>query len=390
MVPVPGRGDLRLAAADQAHVVAGPAHVDRDEVGRARRARDVAGGDHPAGRPGAKHGDRLPGDVGRGHEAAIRLHEQQVAGIAGTAQFLFEVAQVTLDLRRDVGVHERRRGAFELGRLRQDLARQREIHAGQFLGRDFPRAALVHRVHEREQEDDRERLDLLEPESAQRAAQSVLVEGLDDVSLEVEALGHPEPPPSRADRRRRRVGRIPDALLVPAPEFDLVAVPRRGDEPGHRPIHLDHRVVGRRRPVDDPLGRAEEAIECESLARRQATEPVHDALALVVEGGRGLVEVDRMVGAHKEQVGKGPAHVDTDPVPGGRGALGRAQAGRRGALAATGRHGLSRRAPGPGEGPCRLSRPGTATDPQVGQGAGAWPGSARPGVPRGGESRKEW
>ena len=81
---------------------------------------------------------------------------------------------------------------------------------------------------------DRERLDALQLHAPQRAPHRVLVERHDDVALEVEPLGHAVALAARTDRRRRRQRRIPDVLLVAAPDLDLVAMAVAGDEPGRR------------------------------------------------------------------------------------------------------------------------------------------------------------
>src|SRR5579885_2018944 len=67
-----------------------------------------------------------------------------------------EPREVALDLRADVGVHERRRGALELGRGGQHLVRERDHHPRQLLGRDLAHAALVGGIHEGEEQYHRE------------------------------------------------------------------------------------------------------------------------------------------------------------------------------------------------------------------------------------------
>src|SRR5262249_35873939 len=131
---------------------------------------------------------------------------------------------------------------------------------------------------------------------------------------EVEPLRDTDPAPARTDRRRRRRGGVPDVLLEAAAKLDLVAMPVARDEPGHGAVHLDHRVVGGRRAVDDALGPSEELAERETFARGEAAEADHHALALVVERSRRLVEVEGAVGPHEDEIGEGAADVDPDPV----------------------------------------------------------------------------
>jgi hypothetical protein len=227
---------------------------------------------------------------------------------------ILQAPDVALDLRADERVHERRGRPFELGGARHDLARERDVDAGQLLRRDLADALLVARMDEREQEDDRDRLDLLKRQARERSPDRVLVERHDDVTLEVEPLGHADAAAPRADRRRGRRRRVPDVLLEAAPELDLVAMAVARDQAGHRAVHLDHRVVGGGRAVHDALGPREELLEGQLLARRETTETDHHPAALVVERARRLVEMERAVGAYQHQVREGTADVDPDAV----------------------------------------------------------------------------
>ena len=204
MMPVPPRLHLGRARAHQADVVARAAHVDRDEVADARRVRHRGRAVHAAGRTRAHDRDRLLGDVAPRHDPAVRLHDEQLAREAGGAEPPVERAEVALDPRADVGVHERRARALELGRRRHHLVRERHHDAGQLFGRDLAHASLVRGVDEREEEDDGERIDALELHATERAPDRFLVERHDDAALEVEPLGHAVAPSPRADRRRSR------------------------------------------------------------------------------------------------------------------------------------------------------------------------------------------
>ena len=157
--------------------------------------------------------------------------------------------------------------------------------------------------------------------SARRTASSS--SGVDDVALEVEPLGDAVAPAARADRRRRREGRVPDVLLVAAADLDLVAVALAGDEPGHRAGHLDHRVVGGRGAVDDER-------RCARAARRASSPRAPRAAArppsTPSDWSRGVVGCLSSTSApsrDQHQVGEGAADVDADAVgwdaPRGRG-----------------------------------------------------------------------
>jgi hypothetical protein len=166
-------------------------------------------------------------------------------------------------------------------------------------------------------ENDRQRLDALPLHAPQRAAHRLLVERRDDVALEVEPLRHAVALPPRADRRRRRERRVPDVLLVAAPDLDLVAMSRAGDETGDGARHLDHRVVGGRRAVHDQVGPREQLVERRLLARRELPDASQDAFRLVARCRGVLVEHQGAV-ADEHQVGERPADVDADAIAGAR------------------------------------------------------------------------
>ena len=229
-----------------------------------------ARGDDAAGRTGAEHGDRAAHDVLRGHDAAVGLHDQQLVLVAAGTQPLDEPAEVALDLRRHVGVDQRRAGALELRRRRHDLVRQRDADTGAFLLGDLAHALLVLRVDEREHEDDRQRLEAELLQAPQRGAHGGFVERHDDLAFVVEPFGNADAPAALRDRRRRRQRRVPDVFLVAAAQLDLVAMALRGDQPGHRAAHLDHRVVGGGRAVHDDRGLRQQLARASGARRAPA------------------------------------------------------------------------------------------------------------------------
>src|SRR5262249_39939238 len=149
---------------------------------------------------------------------------------AGLAQPPVEPAEIALDLRADVRIYQRGAGTLELRRGGHHLVRQRDHDSGQLLGGQLPHPALVRRVDEGEEQDYRQRLDALPLHTPQRTPDRLLVERRHDIPLEVEPLGNAVALPARADRLRRRERRIPDVLLVAAPDLDLVAMAFAGDE----------------------------------------------------------------------------------------------------------------------------------------------------------------
>jgi hypothetical protein len=66
-------------------------------------------------------------------------------------------------------------------------------------------------------------------------------------------------------------------------------------ESRRRAGHLDHRVVGGRRAVDDHVGAREQVGERDAGARRELADAAEHALGLVARRRRMLVERDRAV-----------------------------------------------------------------------------------------------
>ena len=168
------------------------------------------------------------------------------------------------------------------------------------------------RVDEREQihHGDRTNAQLLEPLHA--TPHSLLVERLHDRALEVHTFRNRDASPAPRNRSRARVIRVPDLFLVAATQLDLVPVPARDEESRGRAVHLDHRVVGRRRAVHEDLELRAEVRQCRSEAIRELLQTVHDAGRLVVERRRRLVEDDFAGGSDADQIGERAADVDTN------------------------------------------------------------------------------
>jgi len=156
MMPVPARLHVWRPTAHQADVVARAAHVDGDEVLHARGSGDRARS-HDAPRGTRAHdGDRLLRHVTARHDAAVRLHDEELAAEPCFAEATLQAGEVAADPRPDVGVHQRRARSLELGRRGHHLVRERDHHAGNLLGGDLAHAALVGGIDEGEEEDDGE------------------------------------------------------------------------------------------------------------------------------------------------------------------------------------------------------------------------------------------
>ena len=113
-------------AVDEADIGRRAAHVVRDH---ARKAGGLRDGPRPddAGRGPRQHRAHGVRARGRGGDrSAVRLHDRQPR----VAELRFECAEIAIDERRDVGVHDRRAPPLVLAILRQHVGRGRDAPPG--------------------------------------------------------------------------------------------------------------------------------------------------------------------------------------------------------------------------------------------------------------------
>ncbi len=188
------------------------------------------------------------------------------------------------------------------------------VDVGKLLPDDLGGAPLVLRVHEAEQEHHRHRLHAELLQTPHAAADGVLVERREHLAAEVHSLGDGDARPPARDGRRGRVRRVPDLLLVDAAHLDLVAMPLGHEQAGRRAVHLDHRVVGGGRAVDEDVDLGAQLGELAVESVGELLEAAHDADRLVVGRRRRLVEHDVAVGRDADEVGERPSDVHAHPV----------------------------------------------------------------------------
>ena len=188
-------------------------------------------------------------------------------------------------------------------------------HVGELLENELAGPPFVVRVDEAEEEADGDRLDAQLLEALHAPPYGHLVEREHDVALEVTAFGNRDPGPATGNRMGRRVGRIPDVLLVVAAQLDLVAVAFGGQQPGGGAAHLDHGVVGGGRAVHERLQAGAEGRAVDAETGRQLPDPGDHAIRLVGWRGGGLVQYHLAIRGDADEVGEGAAHVHPDPVP---------------------------------------------------------------------------
>ena len=178
------------------------------------------------------------------------------------------------------------------------------------------RPQLMGRVGEAVHEQHRDRRAAELSQALHALAHRVLVEGKDDAALEVDPLGDRDARPPPGDRQGSGIGGVPDLLLVHPAHLDLVAVTAGDEEPGVRPLHLDHGVVRDGGAVDEGVDAGAEVGGGQLRPLCEQGDAVHHPDRLVVGCGRGLVEQDLAFGRDADEVGERAADVDPDAVPG--------------------------------------------------------------------------
>ena len=116
------RHDARLAVLDDAGLGRRSAHVERDDFELLGHAPDMRRAEHARRRSGLDHAHRNAFERAAGETAAVGLHDVERLGDAPRLERFFELVNVAIHHRRDVGVHHRGRQPRVLADLRQRLA----------------------------------------------------------------------------------------------------------------------------------------------------------------------------------------------------------------------------------------------------------------------------
>ena len=256
-----------MAALDHGDIGAGPTHVHGDHVLALGQTADVSAAHHAAGRTRVTHARR---DLSRSllsHDAARGVHDQQVAVEAAFAKPGHQVLEIAIGHRLEVGVDNGGAGALELPDLREDVVGGRDPDVGEHVPQHFRCEVLVRGIDERVQEANGHGLDLPSNELRLQRLQLVGVEGGNDLTLVIHALGDVEDVPPRD----QWVGRLPAQVIRVG-----LGRPREGQDVAEalgrhqrrlRALALEHRVGADRRAVNQQAdvgkGHAEltEAIE---------------------------------------------------------------------------------------------------------------------------------
>ena len=228
------------------------AHVERDQPRPARQAAEVGARHHARRGPRLDQVRRPAGRRLGGERAAARLHHVEPRLDAGRAQPIDEGAEVAGDRGADVGVDNRRRRAFVLADLGQDLGRPGHVDAvAEDVAHDLLDPSLVHVVGIGVEERDRDRLDLVSLDLRDGCANALLVEVAPALAARAEPLLHFVAAAAGNERRRQLVLDVVEHRDPEPAHFEHVAKAFRRHERRAGAVALEDRVRGDGRGVDD-------------------------------------------------------------------------------------------------------------------------------------------
>ena len=219
-----------------------PPHVERQDLRKRERLRDLAPHDGPRHWPRLDEPQREVGRGLGGPEAAVGQHHPQRRGVSGARESGVEVAEVVPDERLHVGVDHRGAGALVFLDLRQHLRGGGHRELGGELSQEPRRLPFVLGVDVRVQEGDRDRAHPLRPHERDGGLDLLRRDRAKDVAVAVGALVDGDPQMPRDQRSRRigpeLVGRHPDV----AAKLEHVAEAAGREQRGARALALDDRV----------------------------------------------------------------------------------------------------------------------------------------------------
>ena len=247
----------RHAAFDEGDVGAGAAHVEGDEaglrialgeIGACLCARSRAGEQRMHGLAAADGGDE-------GHDAAVRLHEEALAGAhARLVEALVQMIDVANQHRLQIGIEQGGRHARPFAQARQHFAGDRDADARRLFLDDAARLFLMLRIHEGEEVADRNRLAARIAQLARGLAHGVAVERDEHVACIVGAFGNLPRQALRRDGRRLGVEIVEQVAVARLLLDFLHGAIALGDE--HADLgaaHFKQRIGGDRRAMGKEL-----------------------------------------------------------------------------------------------------------------------------------------
>src|SRR5262245_56200147 len=290
------RGHQHLAVEDHAGLRGGAAHVERDRLVEADRVAERARADHARRGPGFEHADALALRLSRLVEAAGRLHDEERAVEAFIREMRFDLAEVGLHPRADVGVGRHRGGALELPVLLRELVRGRDVGVREAALEEPLRCELVRGIAVAVKEEDRDRVDALRGDDLARALELGLGERPQHLARARHPLVDLEAERALDERHVLAEEEVVCLRAVDAPDLVDVAEAAGRDERSPSAVPLEERVDRDRRAVEEEVRSLERPARLpeagadaahDTVIRRQRLAEEERAVRLVEDGDVG-------------------------------------------------------------------------------------------------------
>ena len=308
------RNIFALTSVFQRNVGAGPAHIERDQIGGADQPGRVDAARNAAGRPGQHRADREPARLTDRRHPAMRLDDQGWPAISCLGQAALQPLQIAPQGRPDIGVDYGRRDTLKFLDLRPYIGGQRDIGPGQLAFDRLTAGVLVPRVAPCVEIANRYRLDPFALQHSDRLVERSRIERDLDSAIAAHALAHPQPQPARDELLGWRQPQVVAIVLQALAHLDDVAMALGRQQPDARATTLQQGVGCDRGAVDDALGFGKQCRAASTKPLRQPVESVEHADRWVI-GGRGDLFQDRPAELiDRDEIGKGAADIDADAV----------------------------------------------------------------------------
>ncbi len=301
--------DRDLIVFDQRAFGGGAADVERQDVRLADDPAKLGRAPEAGGRAAFDHGDRNGLDGIEGIDAAIRLHDEKLAGIALAGQAAFELLEITLGLGLNIGREDGGVGALIFAPLAGDLVRCDHRYLGP-ARLDFGlQADFVVRVGIGVQQADGDRLYALGAEQRQRLVERGKVQRRDLVAVIIHPLDDLAAEIALHERGRLLVSEIEEVRPVTAADLDGIAKALGGDQPDLGALALGQRVDDDRGAMGEEIDRADIDLGL--------FQNVENALFKIRRRGVGFFRAHGLdagfkVGLEIDEVGEGAADIGRD------------------------------------------------------------------------------
>ena len=302
-----------LIILDQRDIGGGAAHVQRQDVGKVGALGDPHCAGDTAGRARHQQVNRCRAALFGAHQAAVGAQQVELGGCAPILERGFEIADIARHGGPNGAVGHRGQRPLILLHFGQDVRRQRDRDAGQFLGTDRGDAAFVGVVHVAVDQADGDGFHLLFGQPLEVLAQRGFVERTHDRTIGTDAFGRFD----RGFQRRHRSGFGPDypgrksAGHKGAGNLQDMAIAFGDDQADPGDLVFQHRVGGDRGAVQEQrqIGRRNPCLLTELAGASD------DSFGRVVRG-RGHLVAHGTAGLfiNHDQIGERATHINAESV----------------------------------------------------------------------------